>query len=108
MTILPATRSSLPFLKAMLFEAFFWDPAVPRPPVEEFLSEPEPRKLLASWGRPGDRALIAWEGGHPTGAAWYRSWTEENHSYGFVDAATPEIGIGVQAKHRSKGIGRAL
>lgn len=34
--------------------------------------------------------------------------TEENHSYGYVNHETPELGIGVDAEHRSKGIGRKL
>ena len=108
MTIRPATPDDLPFLEAMEFEAFFWNPTTPRPPADEFLSKPEIQRLLAGWGRAGDRAVIAQEGQTPIGAAWYRLWTDADHSYGFVDAETPELGIGVDARHRSKGVGRAL
>src|SRR5262245_31808157 len=92
----------------MLFEAFFWDPRAERPAFDAFRRDPEFVKLLAGWGRAGDCALIAEETGEPIGAAWYRLWTPELHSYGFVDAATPELAIGVAPAHRSRRAGRAL
>ncbi len=100
--------TDLPFLEQMLFEAFFWHPEQPRPEMTEFFKKPEFAKLLADWGRPGDRAVIAEVGSAPGGAAWFRFGTEADHSYGFVDSSTPELGIGVTAKYRSRGIGRAL
>ena len=108
MTIRTATWDELPFLEEMQFEAFFWNPNTPRPLADEFLARPEIQRLLAGWGRPGDRAVIAQEDETPIGAAWYRFWTDEDHTYGFVDAETPELGIGVHASHRSRGVGRAL
>jgi GNAT superfamily N-acetyltransferase len=35
-------------------------------------------------------------------------WTEQLHSYGFIDASIPELGMGVGREHRRRGIGRAL
>src|SRR5262245_10295711 len=96
------------FLEEMLFEAFFWDPARPRPTLAEFRGHPEFSKLLADWGRPGDRGVVAEEQQCKIGAAWFRLWTAELHSYGFVDAETPELGIAVASAHRSKGVGRAM
>src|SRR6266404_9807120 len=98
----------LNFLKDMLFEAFFWDPSAKRPSFAAFCNDPEFSKLLASWQRQGDRAVIADKNGTGIGAAWFRLWTAELHSYGFVDAATPEIGVAVRANYRSKGLGRRL
>ena len=73
----------------MLFEAFFWDPSQYRPEFEGFKQDPEFGKLLEDWGRAGDQAVIAEEATEmPVGAAWYRYWTPERHSYGFVDAKT--------------------
>jgi ribosomal protein S18 acetylase RimI-like enzyme len=103
-----ASADDLPFLQQMLFKAFLWNPDEARLEVGEFLRSTEFVKLLAGWGRPGDRGLIAEVGGIPVGAAWYRLWTETNHSYGFVDAATPELSIAVENSHRSMGVGRAL
>jgi GNAT superfamily N-acetyltransferase len=103
-----AGAESLPFLERMLFEAFFWDPRAERPAFATFRSNSEFVKLLAGWGRPGDCAVIAEQGGAPVGAAWYRLWTPEIHSYGFIDAATPEIAIGVAPSHRSQGVGGRL
>ena len=108
MNIRAANENDLAFLQQMLFEAFFWRPDQDRPDYQEFLQDPAFHMVLSGWGRPGDRAVIAEEGETPVGAAWYRFWTEEDHSYGFVDAKTPELGIGVLADYRSKGVGRAL
>lgn len=106
--IRPAAEQDLPFLEQMLFDAFFWNPDYTRPELQEFMQHSEFRKLLADWGRPGDKAVIAEENETPIGAAWYRLWIEENHSYGFVDSETPELGMAVHANHRGKGAGRAL
>ncbi|NUM66546.1 GNAT family N-acetyltransferase [candidate division KSB1 bacterium] len=104
-----ATQTDVPFLREMLYEAVCWRPHQPRPPLEEVLAEPELAKLLSGWGRNGDTAVVAeWEDGMPVGAAWYRSWMAENHSYGFVDADTPELGIAVRQEFRQRGIGTAL
>src|ERR1700675_92465 len=92
----------------MLFAAFFWDATAERPAFSAFSRHPEFTKLLSGWGRHGDRGVIAEDGGRPLGAAWLRLWTTELHSYGFVDATTPELGIAVLPIHRGRGIGRAL
>ena len=106
--IRPGDARDLPFFEAMLFEAFFWDAASPRPAFAEFRESVEFRKLLAGWGRAGDRALVAETDGAPASAAWFRLWTPELHSYGFVDARTPELAIAVAAGRRGQGIGHAL
>jgi ribosomal protein S18 acetylase RimI-like enzyme len=98
----------LPFLEGMLYEAFLWDAAAERPALATLREDPEFAKQLADWGRPGDRAVIAEEGGSPVGAAWFRLWTPEHHSYGFVDVRTPELGIAVSGERRSRGLGGLL
>jgi ribosomal-protein-alanine N-acetyltransferase len=104
----PGSSADVGFLEEMLYEAFFWDAQLNRPPLAGFRDHPEFSKLLASWGRPGDRAIVTEEGESRIGAAWYRLWTPERHSYGFVDAGTPEMGMAVRQPWRSKGIGRQL
>jgi ribosomal protein S18 acetylase RimI-like enzyme len=104
----PLDSTDRAFLEEMLFEAFFWNPAWPRPTLAVFREQPEFTKLLADWGRPGDRGVLAEERRTGLGAAWFRLWTPELHSYGFVDAEIPELGIAVVSAHRSKGVGRTL
>lgn len=108
-TLREAWAEDLPFLEEMLFEAFFWDPSAPRPDPARFREDPEFAKLLRDWGgREGDTAIVAERDGRPIGAAWYRAWSEDEHSYGFVSPAFPEIAVGVAASERAGGVGRAM
>lgn len=100
--------ADLDFMRQMLFEAFFWDPSIPRPPLSDFAAESEFRKLLGQWGRAGDRGLIAEQNGIATGAAWFRLWTVDVHSYGFISPTVPEIAMAVKQGCRFSGVGRAL
>ena len=103
------THYDINFLQEMLYEAVFWRPNISRPPIKEGLSHPDIAKVLSNWGRDGDTAVIAYtEEGERVGAVWYRFWTHDNHSYGFVTPDIPEIGIGVKQKYRRRGIGNAL
>jgi len=108
MEIRPGDNQDMEFIREMLFEAFFWMPQRPRPGIDEFFNDREFSKLFSNWGRNGDRTVIAENGKIRIGAAWFRLWTESNHSYGFIDSTTPELGIGVHPGYRSKGIGRIL
>src|SRR5438552_611643 len=76
--------ADMAFLEAMLFEAFFWDATVERPAFSEFRRRPEFTRILSGWGRHGDRCVIAEDSGRQLGAAWFRLWTAEHHSFGFV------------------------
>ena len=97
------------FLEEMLLEAFFWTDDVARPPLSRVREQPEFARIFAGWGRHGDRALVAiTHDSERVGAAWSRLWTPADHSYGFVSADVPELGIAVVAAYRSKGIGRSL
>lgn len=108
LTLRPATSADLAFIEDMLFEAFFWRPQQPRPLLAEFRLTPEFAKLMRAWGRPGDRALVAMLGDQAAGAAWFRLWTAAEHSYGYIDEHTPEMGVGVLPALRGRGVGRAL
>jgi len=90
------------FLRDMLHHAYYWKERAPD-------SGPGPVALyVKAWGRRGDTAVIAIDGGFPVGAAWYRIFGADRPGYGFVDERTPELAIAVVPSARGKGIGSAL
>jgi ribosomal protein S18 acetylase RimI-like enzyme len=108
-TLRRATHAELPFLRRMLFEAAYWRPGLARPALELGLERPDLVPLLQGWGRAGDTAVVAENAsGELLGAAWYRFWSPACHSYGFVSAAVPELGIGVRSEARGRGVGGRL
>jgi GNAT superfamily N-acetyltransferase len=103
----PAEAADLPFLATMLGEAAVWRPDKPTPTASEVMADPRYAMYLAGWPRPGDYGLVA-EQDEPLGAAWYRTYTEVSHGYGFVGESVPEVSIAVIASRRGEGIGRRL
>jgi ribosomal protein S18 acetylase RimI-like enzyme len=90
------------FLRDMLHHAYYWKERAPD-------TGPGPVALyVKAWGRPGDTAVIAIDGGFPVGAAWYRLFGAERPGYGFVDERSPELAIAVVPSARGKGVGSAL
>jgi ribosomal protein S18 acetylase RimI-like enzyme len=104
------TVRDLPFLKNMLYEAIFWNSEKPEISFKDLFVNPDIARILQDWGkRKGDFSLIAVDKQrNPIGAVWYRFWTQENHTYGFVDEEIPELGIAVGKGFRGKGVGRDL
>lgn len=104
-----ATGDDVAFLWEMLAAAVSDDPPWT---VDQAEQTPGVARYLEGWGRPGDVGLVAVEGadpaGSPLGAAWYRSFTESEPGYGFVDVATPELTIACAPEARGRGIGRSL
>ena len=76
-------------------------------PIEQIMSRPDTGHYVVGWPRDGDVGFIA-EDEAPVGAAWWRFFTEDDPGYGFVNAATPEISIGVTAGNRGGGVGTQL
>ena len=95
------------FLATMLGEAAVWRPDKPTPTADQVLADPRYSMYFAGWPRPGDHGLIA-EHDTLVGAAWYRTYTEASHGYGFVAEDIPELSIAVIASRRHEGIGRRL
>ncbi len=100
----------VPFLEEMLYEAVFWNQPKIRPSLNELFLNPDISKIFKEWdNQNGDFSLIAInEHNQLIGAIWYRFWTNENHSYGFINEKTPEIGIALIPEMRSQGIGTEL
>ena len=108
MRIEPYQPDDFGFLRRMLAMAVFWrDDALPSD-YEVRLDRPGVTPIFQGWGREHDTALVAYMGDRRVGAAWYRTFTVDNHSYGFVDEFTPELGVGVEHDTRGRGVGTAL
>ena len=91
----------------MLGEAAVWRPDKPTPTGDQVLADPRYAMYLVGWPRDGDFGLVAEQDG-PVGAAWYRTYTETIHGYGFVAEDVPELSIAVITTRRHEGIGRRL
>jgi GNAT superfamily N-acetyltransferase len=94
-------RQDVRFLKDMLRHAFYWRSGGP-------VENASLWRYVSGWGRRGDSAVIALEGGFPVGAAWYRLFSRNEPGFGFVDEETPEISIAVVPSRRGRGIGSEL
>jgi ribosomal protein S18 acetylase RimI-like enzyme len=103
----PAGPEDFNFLATMLGEAAVWRPDKPTPTAEQVMADPRYALYLEGWPRQGDYGLVAEQDG-PLGAAWYRTYTEANHGYGFVAEDVPELSIAVIVSRRHEGIGRRL
>jgi ribosomal protein S18 acetylase RimI-like enzyme len=91
----------------MLGEAAVWRSDKPTPTADQVLADPRYAMYLAGWPRQRDYGLVAEQDGL-LGAAWYRTYTEVSHGYGFISEDVPELSIAVVASRRHEGIGRRL
>jgi GNAT superfamily N-acetyltransferase len=94
-------RQDVRFLKDMLRHAFYWRSG-------GTVEDSSLWRYVAGWGRRGDAAVIALEGGFPVGAAWFRLFAGDEPGFGFVDEQTPEVSIAVVPSRRGQGIGSDL
>lgn len=106
-TVRPARAGDITFVTDMLVAAAFWRPDGPSGSPEEVLQDPDVGHYVDGWPQADDIGVIA-EADHPIGAAWLRFFTAADPGYGFVDARTPEVSIGVASPWRGKGVGRCL
>ena len=96
----PVDIHDLRFLRDMLRHAYHWR-----------MNEDEERpvyRYVQNWGRKGDAGLVAMDGPHSYGAAWYRLFTQSEPGFGFVDEQTPELTLAVVPSRRGKGTGKEL
>ena len=108
MLIRDAKPDDFAFLERMWHAAAFWQPEVFALSIEDARRVPEIARYIEGFGRAGDVALIAEDGGAPVGAVWYRRFTVDDPGYGFVDEDTPEVAIAVDTPARGRGVGTAL
>ena len=95
-------KLDLPFLRSLLAFAYGWHVAA----FDTF--DISIYHYVDAWGRAGDAALVAAEGGHPVGAAWYRLFPASRPGFGFVDDQTPEMTAVVIPARQGQGIGTRL
>ncbi len=103
----PAGPADADFLAEMLVAAARWRLAGPLGDVQSVLARPGLAHYVSGWPGPGDLGVVA-EDGPPVGAARLRRLPEHDRGYGFVDAETPELSIGVVPTYRCRGIGSRL
>lgn len=94
-------RQDVRFLRDMLRHAFYWRSG-------SGVENASLWRYVAGWGRRGDAAVIALEGGFPVGAAWFRLFSRDEPGFGFVDETTPEVAIAVVPSRRGHGIGSEM
>lgn len=103
----PAGLADASFLTEMLVAAAFWRPDGPPGSVREVLKQPDLAHYILGWPRPGELGVIA-EDEQMVGAAWLRLLPAHDPGYGFVDAQTPELSMGVVRRRRGQGIGASM
>ena len=103
----PAAGLDAPFLTEMLVLAV-GRPERPSGSVEQVLSQPQLAHYVAGWPRPGDLGVISSDRPRSVGAARLRLFPAGDPGYGFVDADTPELAMGVLPERRGRGVGTRL
>jgi GNAT superfamily N-acetyltransferase len=102
------SAADLEHIKRALFVAVSWNPERELPPYEFVVAHPELARYHEGWGRLGDLAEIAEDGGEVVGASLCRLFTAEDHGHGYVDEETPELAVAVWDGRRGTGIGTRL
>jgi GNAT superfamily N-acetyltransferase len=96
-----ADKLDVPFMRSLLGFAYNWH-------VNAFDTDISISRYVDAWGRKGDTALIAMDGGHSVGAGWFRLFPDTLRGYGYVDEETPEMTIVVVPTRQDEGIGAKL
>jgi ribosomal protein S18 acetylase RimI-like enzyme len=84
-----------------------WDPPPAGPRPLDVLQAAGVRIYAEQWGRPSDVGLVAQVDGLDAGACWMRL-LGHGVGLGYVDEATPQLGIALEPAFRHRGIGRRL
>lgn len=101
-------KSDVGLVRRCLYLALAWKPGREIPAEPTVLAHPDVAIYHEGWGRPGDLLVVADIEREPVGYAFARLFTSDRHGHGFVDQATPEMGIAVEPHHRGHGVGTSL
>jgi ribosomal protein S18 acetylase RimI-like enzyme len=105
----PASNDDLMLVKKTLYTALSWNPDDPIPPFEVVVDHPKIAVYYDGWMRHGDDGVVAEsDDGVFVGMAFCRLFPDGEDAQGFVDANTPELAVGVEAKFRGQGVGQRL
>jgi len=85
---------------------FNWD--VERFTSDDVLASAEMVRYTEFIPKRGDFGFVAWHEETPVGIVWALFLPRERPGWGFVESATPEVSLWVDAAFRRRGIGRAL
>lgn len=103
-TIREIREQEYPLLKDFLYEAIFVPEGADAPP-KAIVNAPELQVYVRDFGgQTADTALVAEVDGKVVGAVWARIMED----YGYVDAQTPSLAIGLFKEYRGLGIGTEL
>lgn len=102
------SRLDLSFMEDMLYNAIYVEDnnQIPR----DIIYKPELYKYIDNWDDEKDIGFIAVDkiDKKKLGAAWIRSFKEDNKGYGFIDENIPELSIAIYPEHRGRGLGTEL
>ena len=84
-----------------------WDPPPAGLRPREVLDHPGVRIYAEGWGRKGDVGVIGEIDGRIAGACWMRL-IEGGQGLGYVDDATPQLGIALFPAYQHQGHGKQL
>ena len=98
------SKSEIPVLRDMLYEAIFVPPGA-QPPPREVLDAPELQVYIDHFGgKKDDHCLVAVVDENIVGAVWTRIM----HDYGHLDDETPSFAIALLPPWRGRGMGTEL
>ncbi|WP_145326637.1 GNAT family N-acetyltransferase [Paenibacillus xylanexedens] len=101
-------EQDIPFLWEMLYASLHTREG-DEPLQLESIHTPELSKYVEDWGREGDFGYVAVDQhGKRLGSITLRFYTDQNAGYGYVNAATPEMGMAVIEDARGIGVGSLL
>ena len=107
-TLRDAQVDDIEHIRWALFTALAWKPEGELLVREVTIEHPEIVRYHRDWGRRGDSGVIACVEEEVAGVAYYRTFSEEDRGYGYVDAGTPEMAVAVALERRGQGIGSLL